>query len=161
MVQNQPGYVRTLSYDPVKVWSRMRQSESTLSFCSNLTSVRFNVNIRTQIWQRVMVGQQILCTSVEPVWKHCLLVIGCLFLHSDWMMKLKGGSEVNTLTTLGTTVKSWIYINICVFLVYAFSFVFGKFPFSLESVYVRFSCSKDRLSSSQKELSNVLSQSCF
>ena len=21
-----------------------------------------------------------------PAWKHCLLVIGCLFLHSDWMM---------------------------------------------------------------------------
>ena len=40
------------------------------------------------IWQRVMVGQQILCTSVGPAWKHCLLVIGCLFLHSDWMMCL-------------------------------------------------------------------------
>ena len=39
-------------------------------------------------WQRVMVGQQILCTSVGPAWKHCLLVIGCLFLHSDWMMCL-------------------------------------------------------------------------
>ena len=38
------------------------------------------------IWQRVMVGQQILCNSVGPVWKQCLLVIGCLFLHLDWMM---------------------------------------------------------------------------
>ena len=37
-------------------------------------------------WQRVMVGQQILCTSVGPMWKQCLFVIGCLFLHSDWMM---------------------------------------------------------------------------
>ena len=38
--------------------------------------------------QRVMAGQQILCTSVGPVWKQSLLVIGCLFLHSDWMMCL-------------------------------------------------------------------------
>ena len=38
--------------------------------------------------QRVMVGRQILCTSVGPAWKHCLLAIGCLFLHSDWMMCL-------------------------------------------------------------------------
>ena len=40
------------------------------------------------IWQRVMVGQQILCTCVGPAWKHGLLVIGCLFLHSDWMTYL-------------------------------------------------------------------------
>ena len=39
-------------------------------------------------WQRVMVGQQILCTSIGTAWKHCLLVIGCLFLHSNWMMCL-------------------------------------------------------------------------
>ena len=30
-----------------------------------------------------MAGQQILCTCVGPVWKQCLLVIGCLFLYSD------------------------------------------------------------------------------
>ena len=35
-----------------------------------------------------MVGQQVLCTSVGSVWKQCLLVIGCLFFHSDWMMCL-------------------------------------------------------------------------
>ena len=29
-----------------------------------------------------------LCTSVGPAWKHGLLVIGGLFLHSDWMMCL-------------------------------------------------------------------------
>ena len=40
------------------------------------------------ILQSVMVGQQILCTSVGPAWKHYLLVIGCLFVHSDWMMCL-------------------------------------------------------------------------
>ena len=40
------------------------------------------------VWQRVMVGQQILYTSVGPAWKHCLLVIGCLLLHCDWMMCL-------------------------------------------------------------------------
>ena len=39
-------------------------------------------------WQRVMVGQQILCTGVGPAWRHCLIVIDCLFLHSDWMMCL-------------------------------------------------------------------------
>ena len=41
------------------------------------------------IWQRVMIGQQILCTSVGPAWKHCLPVIGCLVLHFDWMMCLR------------------------------------------------------------------------
>ena len=30
------------------------------------------------IWQRVMVGQQIICTNVGPAWKHCFRVIGCL-----------------------------------------------------------------------------------
>ena len=43
-VQN---YVRSLSYDPVKVWPRMRQIESTLAFCSNPRPARFSVNIRT------------------------------------------------------------------------------------------------------------------
>ena len=34
-------------------------------------------------WQRVIVGQQILCTRVGPAWKQCLFVIGCLFLNYD------------------------------------------------------------------------------
>ena len=44
-------------------------------------------------------------------------------VQSDWSLK-----------TWGPTVKSWVYTDICVFPVYAFSFAFGKFPFSLESV---------------------------
>ena len=44
-------------------------------------------------------------------------------VQSDWSLK-----------TWGPTVKSWVYTDICVFPVYAFFFVFGKFPFSLESV---------------------------
>ena len=38
--------MRSLSYDPVSVWPRLRQSESTLALHSNQTSARFRVNIR-------------------------------------------------------------------------------------------------------------------
>ena len=40
-------------------------------------------------------------------------------VQSDWPLK-----------TWERTAKSWVYTDICVFPVYAFSFVFGKFPFS-------------------------------
>ena len=44
--RTKPGCVRSLSYDPVNVWPRIRQSESTLALHSNQTSARFRVNIR-------------------------------------------------------------------------------------------------------------------
>ena len=47
--RTKPGYVRSLSYDPVDVWSRIRQSESALAFYSNPTSPSFRVNIRIRI----------------------------------------------------------------------------------------------------------------
>ena len=43
-----PGYVHSLSYDPVDVWPRIRYSESTLAFYSNQTSACFRVKIRIQ-----------------------------------------------------------------------------------------------------------------
>ena len=30
------------------------------------------------IWQRVMVGEQIICTNVGPAWKHCCVSTRCL-----------------------------------------------------------------------------------
>ena len=50
-IREKPGYVRSVSFDPsrVDVWPRIRQSKSTLAFCSNPTSARFRVNTRMQI----------------------------------------------------------------------------------------------------------------
>ena len=51
LMRPKPGCVRSLSYDPVDVWPRIRQSESTLALHSNQTSACFRVNTRIQGWQ--------------------------------------------------------------------------------------------------------------
>ena len=53
---------------------------------SKQMTVNAEVSFNTFGKELVMVGQQISCTSVGPVWKQCLLVIGCLFLHFDWVI---------------------------------------------------------------------------
>ena len=58
------------------------------TLCIFVMTVSETVMVETIPWQRVMVGQQIICTNVGPAWKHCFRVIGCLFLNSDWMMCL-------------------------------------------------------------------------
>ena len=79
---NQQHYKGFLSYQ------LQGGSENLVVWNNNLYVGDISGDTSAIIWQRVMVGQQILCTSVGPAWKHCLLVIGCLFLHFDWMMCL-------------------------------------------------------------------------
>ena len=49
MVQNQTWICTQSELRSGQIWPRIRQSESTLAFCSNPTSARFSVNIRTLI----------------------------------------------------------------------------------------------------------------
>ena len=44
--KTKPGYVRSLRYDPVNIWSRICRGNSALAFSSDQTSARFRVNIK-------------------------------------------------------------------------------------------------------------------
>ena len=50
----EPEYMHSLSYDPVSVWPRIRQSEFTLALYSSWTSVCFKVNTRILSLSRLL-----------------------------------------------------------------------------------------------------------
>ena len=69
-----------LSYDKIKTFRLWNVLKEQLCLVLNQFVHVGDVSGDTSpiIWQRVMADQQILCTSVGPVWKQCLLVIDCI-----------------------------------------------------------------------------------